>query len=118
MFMRKIVLLAATFMLISTTSLFAFQHSPWTKEIGYNRKIGKKLLYGLTNTSIGFMEVFEETDQAIKEKTPIWLGIGRGILYAVGDTLGGALHALTFPFPFIDIPLPEGGTDVATRTGA
>jgi hypothetical protein len=30
----------------------------------------------------------------------------------VGQTVLGAAHAVTFPIPQIDVPLPGGGTDV------
>ena len=42
----------------------------------------------------------------------VLVGIGRGVWNAVGDTVGGVAHAVTFFIPQIDIPLPAGGTNI------
>jgi len=40
------------------------------------------------------------------------VGIGKGVWNAVGQTALGAAHAVTFPITALDLPLPEGGTDL------
>lgn len=36
------------------------------------------------------------------------LGLAKGIGFAISNTAGGAIHAVTFPVP-LDVPLPGGG---------
>lgn len=86
--------------------------SPWAQEATYSQQAVAKLKYGLTNTLLGWTSLFRTPMQASKEGENVFVGIGQGLWNAVGQTLGGAAHALTFPIPAIDIPLPEGGTDV------
>lgn len=86
--------------------------SPWAEEATYGAKAGAKLKYGLTNTLLGWTSLFRTPMQASQAGENVVVGIGRGVWNAVGQTVLGAAHAVTFPIPVIDIPLPEGGTDV------
>ena len=87
----------------------AFPASPWTEQKGYARQIWGKLQFGLTNTLLGWTELFTEPYEAVKNKENVVEGIGKGLVYTVGDTLGGVVHLVTFWCPKTDIPLPEGG---------
>ena len=86
--------------------------SPWADEATYSAKAMGKLKYGLTNALLGWTSLFRTPMQASQAGENVVVGIGRGVWNAVGQTVGGAAHAVTFPLPMIDIPLPEGGTDV------
>ena len=86
--------------------------SPWGEEVTYGEKATGKLKYGLTNLLLGWTSLFREPVQASQAGENVFVGIGRGVWNAVGQTVGGAAHAVTFPIPQIDIPLPEGGTDL------
>ena len=92
--------------------LAASAASPWADEATYGAKAGAKLKYGLTNTFLGWTSLFRTPMQATQAGENVLEGIGRGLWDAVGQTVGGVLHAVTFPLPMIDVPLPEGGTDV------
>jgi len=82
-----------------------FQSSPWVGETTYMDKTTHKLGFGLMNLLTGWSAFFFEPG---REENHFFEGIGKGILYAITDTAGGALHVVTFPVPF-DIPLPLGG---------
>ena len=92
--------------------LLASAASPWADGATWGEKAGGKLKYGLTNTLLGWTSLFREPVQASQAGENLFVGISRGVWDAVGQTVGGALHAVTFPIPQIDIPLPEGGTDL------
>ena len=86
--------------------------SPWANEATWSQQATGKLKYGLTNALLGWTSLFRTPMNAHKDGENLFVGIGRGIWDAVGQTVGGAAHALTFLVPQIDIPLPEGGTDI------
>ena len=85
--------------------------SPWAGGATYQEQAVGKLKYGLTNALLGWTSLFREPVQASQAGENVLVGIGRGLWDAVGQTVGGVVHAVTFPIPAIDIPLPEGGTD-------
>ncbi len=93
----------------------AFAASTWAEEMTYGSKVGAKLKYGLTNTFLGWTELFTEPYEATQYGENFFIGLGRGLWNGVGDTVLGAAHAITFPIPQIDLPLPEGGTDVLAK---
>ncbi|MFH0986374.1 MAG: hypothetical protein V1882_12740 [Candidatus Omnitrophota bacterium] len=82
----------------------AFEPSDWTREPTYVAKISQKLGFGFLNITAGWMAILFEP---CKDQN-FFLGVGKGIGYAVTNTAGGILHAATFPIP-VDIPLPQGG---------
>ena len=93
----------------------AFAASPWAEEATYGSKVGAKLKYGLTNGLLGWTELFTEPYEAMQYGENFFIGLGRGVWNGVADTVLGAAHAVTFPIPQIDIPLPEGGTDILSK---
>ncbi len=86
--------------------------SPWASEATYGDKAVAKLKYGLTNTLLGWTSLFRTPMKAHQNGENVLVGIGKGAWNAVGQTVGGAAHAVTFPIPQIDLPLPEGGSDI------
>ncbi len=86
--------------------------SPWAGGATYSEKATGKLTYGLKNTLLGWTSLFRTPMKASQSGENVFVGIGKGVWDAVGQTVGGALHAVTFPIPQIDVPLPEGGTDL------
>ena len=86
--------------------------SPWASGATYSDKAVGKLTYGLKNTLLGWTSLFRTPMKASQSGENVFVGIGKGVWNGVGQTVGGALHAVTFPIPQIDVPLPEGGTDL------
>ena len=86
--------------------------SPWADEVGYANQAKGKLVYGVKNVLLGWTELFTQPHEAIQNGENVFVGLGKGVWNGVGQTVGGALHAITFPIPAIDVPLPEGGTQV------
>jgi hypothetical protein len=86
--------------------------SPWTQEDGWANQAKAKFGYGLKNTLLGWTELFTEPRDAISEGGNFFMGVGEGVWNGVGQTVGGALHLVTFPIVAIDVPLPEGGTQI------
>jgi hypothetical protein len=86
--------------------------SPWTQEAGWsNRAIGK-LGFGVKNLLLGWTDLFVEPKETIDSGGNLLAGIGIGLKDAVENTLGGAVHIITFPLTELDAPLPEGGTQL------
>jgi hypothetical protein len=88
----------------------AFAGSPWMTEGNYTDKAVHKLGFGAKNLLLGWTALFTEPSHADDGENFVE-GLGRGILYSVTNTVGGALHVITFPFTEIDVPLPGGGVD-------
>ena len=95
--------------LVATPAL-AHAASPWMEEQGWGNQAKGKFVYGLKNTLLGWTELFTEPYEAVQNGENFFVGLGTGVWNGVGQTLGGALHFVTFPIPAIDVPLPEGGT--------
>jgi putative exosortase-associated protein (TIGR04073 family) len=110
--MAKKILICLMILAVVAPNVYAFEPSPWKSESTYGAKAKAKLGYGLTNFLLGWTEIFTEIYEAGSEGGNILSGFGTGMWNALGDTVGGVLHAATFPCPWIDLPLPEGGTDV------
>ncbi len=92
--------------------MMASAASSWAEGATYSEQAVGKLKYGVRNTLLGWTSLFREPMQASQAGENLFVGLGRGVWNAVGQTVGGAAHAVTFFIPQIDIPLPEGGTDV------
>ena len=86
--------------------------SPWADEATYGAQATGKLKYGLTNALLGWTSLFRTPAAEMQAGENFFVGVGRGVWNAVGQTAGGILHTVTFPLTTIDIPLPEGGTDI------
>ena len=86
--------------------------SAWTQETGYKEQMAHKFLFGGKNTLLGWMELYNEPRESIQAKQGFFRGMGRGLVNMLGDTVGGVLHVATFPITALDVPLPEGGTNI------
>ena len=92
--------------------LSASAASPWADEATYTEQAIAKLKYGLKNGLLGWTSLFRTPAAEIEAGENVVVGIGKGLYNAVGQTVLGAVHAATFPLTALDIPLPEGGTDL------
>ena len=81
-----------------------FESSDWTQEPTYLGKISRKLGFGFLNITAGWTAFFYEPSTGQN----FFVGLGKGVVYTFTNTIGGVLHAATFPVP-LDIPLPQGG---------
>ena len=109
--MKKLSLLMIMFLFAAAGTARAA--SPWMETQGtWGDKAKAKADFGIKNIFAGWTEIFNETreDYAVA-KSPVdgLKGLGRGTVYAIADTLGGALHVITFPLVSVDVPLPENG---------
>lgn len=86
--------------------------SPWASEMGWGNQAKGKFVYGVKNTLLGWTELFTEPRDAVTSGGNFFVGLGEGLWNGVGQTVGGVLHLVTFPIPQVDVPLPEGGTQV------
>ena len=86
--------------------------SPWTHEVGYSKRALGKLGFGVKNLLLGWTDLIVEPKEASESGGNVLAGIGVGLKDAVENTLGGAVHLVTFPITAIDAPLPEGGTQL------
>jgi len=89
----------------------AFGASPWAAETAYSDKMAGKFTFGLTNTMLGWTDIFVEPNRYHNEDRNVWAGVGRGLVDAVANTAGGAFHLVTFMIP-VDFPLPDNGVDI------
>ena len=83
--------------------------SSWASGATYSDKAVGKLKYGVVNTLLGWTSLFTTPYEATQAGDNLFVGIGQGLWNGVGQTVGGALHLVTFPITQIDVPLPEGG---------
>ncbi len=99
--------IAAILVLLNTPAFAAFENfkpSPWVDKTPYVEKSINKLGFGTLNFLTGWTAIFFEPYRYENKFT----GLFKGLWRTVTNTVGGALHALTFPIP-IDFPLPDGG---------
>lgn len=101
---RALMAFALFSFMAGTVHAGSFEASPWTQEPTYLGKISQKLGFGFLNITAGWTALFFEP---CKDQN-FFVGVGKGVGYFVTNTLGGVLHAATFPVP-VDIPLPQGG---------
>jgi len=103
--------LVSTFFILQSAAFSAsmseFPASPWTKGDSYAEKTVGKLGFGLENVVAGWTALGTEYFQ--EPETNVAVAFLRSIARTLTNTVGGALHVVTFPAPF-DIPLPGGGT--------
>ena len=86
--------------------------SPWTSETGWSNRAVGKLGFGVKNLLLGWTDLFVEPKEALDAGGNVFVGIGVGVKDAIENTLGGAVHIITFPLTEVDAPLPEGGTQL------
>jgi len=86
--------------------------SPWTSETGWSSRAVGKLGFGAKNLLLGWTELFTEPKAALDEGGNFFVGLGRGLWNGLADTLGGAVHVVTFPITAVDAPLPQGGVQL------
>jgi len=109
--MRRALVLGALVAAIMAAPTMVRAESPWADEADYGAQACGKLKYGLKNTLLGWTELVTEPKAAMADGENVLVGLGRGVKNGVLTTVGGAAHAITFPIPAIDVPLPEGGVD-------
>ena len=114
--MSKRILIFLLVFSLFVASAYAYQATPssWTKETDPSARGLAKFKFGLTNLFLGWTEIFTEPYEAWESHGNIFKGVAKGIIYGAADTVGGALHIATCPIP-MDVPLPEGGTDVLKK---
>ena len=105
--MKKIISLMVllAIMLVPTLVMAA---SPWVDKPTYSEKVVGKLQFGFKNAFLGPFELFYEPHAAQVDHKNAWMGLGKGLIYGILDTAGGAIHAVTFLIP-VDVPLPDNG---------
>jgi hypothetical protein len=112
--MRKISVVLMIIFAISCIPTVAWADpSPWmSKETNQDKMMGK-LGFGLKNLFGGWTLLIERPARHLRDDSNkvvgLFAGLGEGAALGVLDTVGGALHVVTFPLTGIDIPLPEGG---------
>lgn len=87
-------------------SFTSVKSSSWTKQESYGDKTVHKLGFGLLNITLGWVAIPFQISKNMD--TNPYTGLAKGIWLTATNTVGGALHAATFPIP-LDIPLPAGG---------
>ena len=85
--------------------------SPWTAEVGWGSRAVGKLGFGVKNLLLGWTELFTEPKQASAEGRNVLGGLGKGLVNGLMDTIGGAVHIVTFPITGLDAALPQGGVE-------
>ena len=91
----------------------AFAASPWAEKATWSEQALGKFEFGFKNLFAGWTEVFTETKSAYKDNKNSIAGFGTGVLHAILDTAGGALHLVTFPVTQVDVPLPHNGVQLS-----
>ena len=94
-----------SFTLLNVSAFAAnFEPSPWTEQEAYRDKVTHKLGFAALNVITGWTALLFETSKS----SNFLVGLTKGTLRGLSNTLGGAVHAVTFPIP-VDVPLPGGG---------
>ena len=88
-----------------------FAASPWTEKTTCWDKAVGKLDFGLKNLLGGWTALFTEPYHHHANVGDVFTGIGSGLYRSLSYTLGGAIHAVTFPIP-LDIPIQDNGVNL------
>ncbi|MDA9101103.1 hypothetical protein N9K06_00355 [Omnitrophica bacterium] len=107
--MKKTAILLSLLMLLSPVS---FAASPWMEADTYLEQAEGKLLFGLKNALLGWLDLFNESTKASQKGISPYTGAYHALTDTVVNTVGGILHTATFFIP-IDIPLRENGVDLS-----
>ena len=83
----------------------------WNSE-DYGNRVANKLGVGASNLLLGWTELVTQPVTHHASGQELAQSLGRGLVNALGDTGGGALQVITFAFPDINVPLPEGGIKI------
>lgn len=85
--------------------------SPWTMKNTNSEKMLGKLDFGVKNLLFGWTELISRPLHGVQDNgiQGGFEGLGNGLYYGIAETLGGALHVVTFPITNLDVPLPNGG---------
>ena len=86
--------------------------SPWTSEVGWSNRAISKLGFGIKNALLGWADLFTEPKEALDGGENFFVGLGRGLKDGIENEIGGLVHVVTFPITGVDVPLPEGGTQL------
>jgi hypothetical protein len=108
--MKKMFMLLLLLTMLLSPAL-GFADSPWTEKPTYNSEVAGKLQLGLRNTFLGWTDLFIEPIHASRrceQGENVVTGIGKGVMDALYNTVGGAIQLVTFPL-IADVPLPEDG---------
>ncbi len=108
--MKKMIGLLMVLVLLSAPAV-GFAASPWTEKTTYSEKTMGKLEFGLKNALLGWIDIFYEPYQYDKAGKNAWSGLGKGIVDAVINEVGGVIHVATFLIP-VDVPLPDNGVNL------
>jgi len=106
----KMMTLVLVSSLVVTPSV-VFAASPWMAETAYSEKIGGKFTFGLTNTLLGWTQLFSEPIRYQNDDKNVWSGMGKGLVDSIANTAGGVFHLSTFVIP-VDFPLPDNGVPI------
>ena len=112
---RVALLVLSVVLLGAPISAAAASSWAWAEGATYSEQAVGKLKFGATNTLLGWTSLFRTPMQSSRNGENIFVGIGKGVWNAVGQTVLGAAHLITFPITVIDVPLPEGGTDILSQ---
>ena len=110
--MKKLTLFVLLLLLTAMVPGSGWAASPWTAKTTWSEKAIGKLDFGFKNFFGGISEVWTEPWAVRNDKGKLAEGFARGIVYAVADIGGGALHILTFPITQVDVPLPNNGVQL------
>lgn len=108
---KTIAVVVVLIALVLTPTLALAAPSPWTERTSYTERLSGKLEFGLTNTLLGWVDLFAEPNKAAGEGKNVWGAVGKGLVDTVTNTVGGAFQLITFPIP-VDIPLTDGGVQL------
>jgi len=109
----KLMAVALALQLVACTAYagMSLKASPWTEKEGWGDQASGKFVFGATNLLFGWTEIITHTQKG-KDDGNVLGGFLEGLAHGVGDTIGGALHVATVPLTMVDVPLPDGGTDI------
>lgn len=110
--MKKTLRIAVWILLAMIVSTNVFAASPWTEKTTYGEKALAKLEFGLQNLVAGWTQILSTPDEYRRADKNVLKGLQVGAGHALADTIGGALHTLTFFMTNVDIPLPENGVQI------
>ena len=109
----KKILAGAVLMAVFLGATVSFAASPWASGANYQDKVTQKFGFGLTNLVFGWTQIVTQPMDYNKAGKNVFKGAGVGVVNFLADTVGGALHLVTFLVPQIDVPLPDNGVKLS-----